>query len=94
MSREETFDAVVLGTGQAGKPLAVALARAGRRVAVVERDDQRARRLLHPRVQAGGAVGTLQPVLVEPHPVVLVDHAGRCDARSGHRRASLDSLAT
>lgn len=38
MSPAETFDALVLGTGQAGKPLAVALARAGWRVAVVERD--------------------------------------------------------
>ncbi|HSL85202.1 MAG TPA: FAD-dependent oxidoreductase, partial [Thermoanaerobaculia bacterium] len=38
MSDIETFDAIVLGTGQAGKPLAVALARAGRRVAIVERD--------------------------------------------------------
>lgn len=38
MSQRETFDALVLGTGQAGKPLAVALARAGRRVAVIERD--------------------------------------------------------
>jgi pyruvate/2-oxoglutarate dehydrogenase complex dihydrolipoamide dehydrogenase (E3) component len=34
----ERWDAVVLGTGQAGKPLATALAKAGWRVAVVERD--------------------------------------------------------
>lgn len=33
----ESFDAVVVGTGQAGKPLAVALADAGWRVAVIER---------------------------------------------------------
>ncbi len=39
MSGIETFDAVVLGTGQAGKPLAVALAGAGHRTAIVERDD-------------------------------------------------------
>jgi pyruvate/2-oxoglutarate dehydrogenase complex dihydrolipoamide dehydrogenase (E3) component len=34
----ERFDAIVLGTGQAGKPLALDLAAAGRRTAVVERD--------------------------------------------------------
>lgn len=34
----DPFDAIVLGTGQAGKPLAVALAKAGWRVAVIERD--------------------------------------------------------
>src|SRR5437763_11775307 len=33
----ERFDAIVLGTGQAGKPLALDLAGAGRRTAVVER---------------------------------------------------------
>jgi pyruvate/2-oxoglutarate dehydrogenase complex dihydrolipoamide dehydrogenase (E3) component len=33
----ERFDAIVLGTGQAGKPLALNLATAGRRTAVVER---------------------------------------------------------
>jgi pyruvate/2-oxoglutarate dehydrogenase complex dihydrolipoamide dehydrogenase (E3) component len=33
----ERFDAIVIGTGQAGKPLALDLAGAGRRVAVVER---------------------------------------------------------
>ncbi len=32
------FDAIVIGTGQSGKPLALALARAGWRVAVVERE--------------------------------------------------------
>jgi pyruvate/2-oxoglutarate dehydrogenase complex dihydrolipoamide dehydrogenase (E3) component len=32
------FDAIVLGTGQAGKPLAITLAKAGWRVAVIERD--------------------------------------------------------
>jgi pyruvate/2-oxoglutarate dehydrogenase complex dihydrolipoamide dehydrogenase (E3) component len=38
MSRPESFDALVLGSGQAGKPLAVALAKAGRRTALVERE--------------------------------------------------------
>ena len=32
----EHFDAIVLGTGQAGKPLALDLAGAGRRTAVIE----------------------------------------------------------
>src|SRR5262249_41063703 len=34
----ERFDAIVIGTGQAGKPLALELAGAGRKVAVVERE--------------------------------------------------------
>jgi pyruvate/2-oxoglutarate dehydrogenase complex dihydrolipoamide dehydrogenase (E3) component len=34
----EQFDAIILGTGQAGKPLALDLAGAGRRTAVVERE--------------------------------------------------------
>jgi pyruvate/2-oxoglutarate dehydrogenase complex dihydrolipoamide dehydrogenase (E3) component len=34
----ERFDAIILGTGQAGKPLALELAGAGRKVAVVERE--------------------------------------------------------
>src|SRR6478609_9687133 len=34
----ERFDAIILGTGQAGKPLALDLASAGRRTAVVERE--------------------------------------------------------
>lgn len=38
MTRAESFDAIILGTGQAGKPLTGALARAGWRVAIVERD--------------------------------------------------------
>lgn len=33
----EPFDAIVIGTGQGGKPLALALAGAGRKTAVVER---------------------------------------------------------
>lgn len=35
---EETYDAIILGTGQSGDPLARAMAKAGRRVAIVERD--------------------------------------------------------
>ena len=35
----QTWDALVVGSGQAGVPLAVALARAGRRTAIVERAD-------------------------------------------------------
>ena len=35
---EETFDAVIVGAGQGGDPLARAWAKAGKRVAVVERD--------------------------------------------------------
>lgn len=38
MTRAESFDAIILGTGQAGKPLTGALATAGWRVAVIERD--------------------------------------------------------
>src|SRR6476646_2819086 len=34
----ERFDAIVLGTGQVGKPLALDLGGAGRRTAVVERE--------------------------------------------------------
>lgn len=34
----EQFDAIVIGTGQAGKPLALALAEAGKRTAVLERE--------------------------------------------------------
>ena len=38
MADAETFDAIVIGTGQAGKPLAGDLAEAGQRTAIVERD--------------------------------------------------------
>lgn len=38
MHETERFDAVVVGTGQGGKPLARALAQAGRTTAIVERD--------------------------------------------------------
>lgn len=38
MNGRESFDAIVIGTGQAGKPLATTLAKAGWRVAVIERD--------------------------------------------------------
>ncbi len=34
----ETFDAIIIGTGQSGKPLAVALGKAGWRTAVIERN--------------------------------------------------------
>lgn len=34
---EERFDAIVIGTGQAGPPLAVRLADAGRKTAILER---------------------------------------------------------
>jgi len=34
---KETYDAVIIGTGQGGVPLSLALARAGRRTAVIER---------------------------------------------------------
>ena len=34
---EERFDAIVIGTGQAGPPLAVRLAGAGRKTAILER---------------------------------------------------------
>lgn len=34
----EMYDAIILGTGQSGDPLARALAKAGRRVAIIERD--------------------------------------------------------
>jgi len=36
----ERFDAIVIGTGQGGRPLARALARAGRRTAIIERDSR------------------------------------------------------
>ena len=38
MTDVETFDAIVIGTGQAGKPLAGDLAEAGQHTAIVERD--------------------------------------------------------
>ena len=38
MNDPERFDAVIIGTGQAGKPLAGALAGAGKKTAIVERD--------------------------------------------------------
>jgi pyruvate/2-oxoglutarate dehydrogenase complex dihydrolipoamide dehydrogenase (E3) component len=36
--REDTYDAIVIGAGQAGGPFATALARAGRKTALVERE--------------------------------------------------------
>src|SRR6185312_10094312 len=38
MSTSEQYDAIVIGAGQAGVPLAGALARSGRRTALVERE--------------------------------------------------------
>ena len=37
-NKPDSFDAVIIGTGQAGPPLAARLSAAGRRVAVIERD--------------------------------------------------------
>ena len=37
MSQAEQFDAIVIGTGQAGPSLAVRLAQAGKKVAILER---------------------------------------------------------
>src|SRR4051812_1669268 len=39
MALAEAYDSIVIGTGQAGPSLAVILAKAGQRVAVVERGD-------------------------------------------------------
>src|SRR6516164_9206945 len=36
--REERYDSIIIGSGQAGTPLARALARAGRRTALIERE--------------------------------------------------------
>jgi pyruvate/2-oxoglutarate dehydrogenase complex dihydrolipoamide dehydrogenase (E3) component len=38
MPEEEQYDAIVIGTGQGGKPLAIALAKAGWKTAVIERE--------------------------------------------------------
>ncbi|HXQ16783.1 MAG TPA: FAD-containing oxidoreductase [Caulobacteraceae bacterium] len=38
MAVTQTFDAIVIGAGQAGPPLAVRLAQAGQKVAIIERD--------------------------------------------------------
>ena len=40
MNGPETYDAIVVGTGQGGKPLAGALAEAGHRTAVIEKNDR------------------------------------------------------
>ena len=37
MTTPERFDAIVIGSGQAGKPLAITLAKAGRKTAIIER---------------------------------------------------------
>ena len=38
MSETESFDAIIIGSGQAGKPLAIELARAGWKTALIERE--------------------------------------------------------
>ena len=38
MSATETYDAIVIGAGQGGGPLSTALARAGRKTAIIERE--------------------------------------------------------
>jgi pyruvate/2-oxoglutarate dehydrogenase complex dihydrolipoamide dehydrogenase (E3) component len=38
MPNEERYDAIVIGSGQAGKPLSIALAKAGRKTAIIERE--------------------------------------------------------
>ena len=38
MTPERHFDAIVIGAGQGGTPLATALARAGRKTALIERE--------------------------------------------------------
>ena len=38
MSDEKQYDAIVIGTGQGGKPLSIALAKAGWKTAVIERE--------------------------------------------------------
>src|SRR5579864_3680086 len=38
MTSEQQYDAVVIGAGQAGGPLSTALARAGRKTALIERE--------------------------------------------------------
>ncbi len=59
MSGTETFDAIVVGTGQGGKPLAGALVAAGRRTAIIETD-----RILGAAVlgMEGGEVATVLQV--------------------------------
>src|ERR1051325_10258730 len=38
MPNEERYTAIVIGSGQAGKPLSIALAKAGRKTAIIERE--------------------------------------------------------
>ena len=40
MAEQRSYDAIVVGTGQAAKPLAKSLAKSGMRTAIVERDDK------------------------------------------------------
>jgi len=81
----QTWDALVIGTGQGGVPLAVALARAGRRTAIVERD------------HVGGTcinVGcTPTKTLVASARVAsLVGRAGEFGVEAGQRTVSWDAV--
>ncbi|HEY3137778.1 MAG TPA: FAD-dependent oxidoreductase, partial [Blastocatellia bacterium] len=38
MPKDEQYDAIVIGSGQAGKPLSIAFAKAGWKTALIERD--------------------------------------------------------
>ena len=40
MPDSRAYDAIIIGTGQAGKPLAKSLAKAGKKTAIIERDDK------------------------------------------------------
>ena len=40
MSDSRAYDAIIIGTGQAGKPLAKSLAKSGKKTAIIERDDK------------------------------------------------------
>ena len=40
MGENRSYDAIVIGTGQAGKPLALSLAKSGRKTAILERGER------------------------------------------------------
>ena len=40
MPNSRAYDAIIIGTGQAGKPLAKSLAKSGKKTAIIERDDK------------------------------------------------------
>ena len=52
----ERFDAIIIGTGQAGPPLAGRMDKAGMKVAVIERDRDR-RELCQPRLHPDQGAG-------------------------------------